>query len=191
MREGALGLTVGLIYPPDTYAQTAELITLAREAGRHGGIFSAHIRNEGPRIAQALDEVITIGREAAVPVEVYHLKLAGKDNWGKLDQVVGANIDLRHPRRGDEQPIPGDTNRDVALAPGDEAAVVEPLADADDLMARRTGPAHQLSPRRDASAARPRSCSVRRPAARARHREYFVPWKGMEMGPRSIDVPGR
>jgi N-acyl-D-amino-acid deacylase len=88
MDEGALGLTTALIYPPDTYSTTAELIALAREAAAHGGIFTAHIRNEGNHIDRAVDELITIAREANLPVEMYHFKLAGRRNWGKLDAVV-------------------------------------------------------------------------------------------------------
>ncbi|HKA87741.1 MAG TPA: D-aminoacylase [Haliangiales bacterium] len=86
--EGALGLTTALIYPPDTYARTDELIALAREAAARGGIFTAHIRNEGNHIDRAVDELITIAREARIPVEMYHFKLAGRSNWGKLDAVV-------------------------------------------------------------------------------------------------------
>lgn len=88
MCEGALGLSTALIYPPDTYASTAELIELAKTASTHGGMFTAHIRNEGSRIEEAIEELISIARGARIPAEIYHLKLAGKDNWAKLDAVV-------------------------------------------------------------------------------------------------------
>jgi N-acyl-D-amino-acid deacylase len=88
MDEGALGLTSALIYPPDVYSTTDELIALARVTAARGGLFTAHIRSEGNRIEQALDEVLRIAREAHIPVEVYHLKLAGKGNWAKRDAVL-------------------------------------------------------------------------------------------------------
>jgi N-acyl-D-amino-acid deacylase len=92
MQEGALGLGSSLIYAPAFYARTPELIELARAAGEHGGMYISHIRSEGNRFLEALDELITIAREAGVPAEVYHLKAAGQGNWGKLDQAI-AKID--------------------------------------------------------------------------------------------------
>ena len=74
MRDGAVGLSSGLIYPPNSYASTEELIALARVASRHGGIYVSHIRNEGDHLTQALEEAIRIGREADLPVEVLHFK---------------------------------------------------------------------------------------------------------------------
>jgi len=88
MDEGALGLTSALIYPPDVYSTTDELVALARVTAGRGGVFTAHIRSEGNKIEVALDEVLRIAREARIPVEVYHLKLAGKGNWPKRDAVV-------------------------------------------------------------------------------------------------------
>ena len=88
MEEGALGLTTALIYAPATYAKTPELIALAQESARCGGIYSAHMRSEGDRIEAAIQETIDIARASGAPAEIYHLKLAGKDNWGKLDRVV-------------------------------------------------------------------------------------------------------
>jgi N-acyl-D-amino-acid deacylase len=90
MEEGALGLTTALIYTPDTYARTPELIALAQESGRCGGLYSAHMRSEGDRIEAAVDETIAIARASGAPAHIYHLKMAGKDNWGKLDKVVAA-----------------------------------------------------------------------------------------------------
>jgi len=88
MEEGALGVTTALIYSPATYARTPELIALASESARCGGIYTAHMRSEGDRIEAALEETIEIARRSGAPVEVYHLKLGGRDNWGKLDRIV-------------------------------------------------------------------------------------------------------
>jgi len=92
MEEGALGLTTMLIYAPASYAKTPELIALARESARCGGIYTVHMRSEGDRIEPALQETIDIAQASAAPAEIYHLKIAGKDNWGKLDRVI-ATID--------------------------------------------------------------------------------------------------
>jgi N-acyl-D-amino-acid deacylase len=88
MDEGALGLTNALIYPPDAYQKTDEIIALARVAAARGGVYTVHIRSEGNRIEEALDEVLRIAREAGIPVEIYHLKLAGRANWSKLDSLL-------------------------------------------------------------------------------------------------------
>jgi N-acyl-D-amino-acid deacylase len=88
MEQGAFGLSTSLIYPPGAYAKTPELTALARAAGRHGGIYITHLRDEADTILEALEEAITIGREAAVPVEVWHLKVAGRNNWGRMADVV-------------------------------------------------------------------------------------------------------
>ncbi len=88
MEEGALGVTTALIYAPGNYATTEELIELSRVAAPYRGMYIAHMRSEGNSIFQAVDETIRIGREAGLPVEIYHLKMAGKDNWWKLDSVV-------------------------------------------------------------------------------------------------------
>ncbi len=88
MEEGALGVTTALIYAPNTYAKTPELIALATEAGRCGGIYSAHIRNEGDHIEEAVQETIDIAKASGAPAEIYHFKFAGKENWGKLPAIV-------------------------------------------------------------------------------------------------------
>jgi N-acyl-D-amino-acid deacylase len=88
MEEGALGVTTMLIYAPANYAKTPELIALAQESARCGGIYTAHMRSEGDRIEPAIQETIDIAKASGAPAEIYHLKLAGKDNWGKLDRVV-------------------------------------------------------------------------------------------------------
>jgi len=88
MREGALGLGSALIYAPATYADTDELVALAEIAGRHGGMYISHMRSEGNRLVEAVDEVIEIARRAKLPAEIYHLKQAGRSNWTKLDGVI-------------------------------------------------------------------------------------------------------
>jgi N-acyl-D-amino-acid deacylase len=88
MREGAVGLSTSLQYPPAPYARTEELIALASEAARLGGIYATHMRSEGDGIIAALDETIRISREAKIPVEIWHLKVSGKQNWGRMPEVV-------------------------------------------------------------------------------------------------------
>ena len=88
MEEGAVGLTTALIYVPFTFAQTPELIALAQESARCGGIYAAHMRSEGDRIEAAVDETIAIAKASGAPAEIYHLKFAGKDNWNKIDSII-------------------------------------------------------------------------------------------------------
>lgn len=88
MEEGALGVASALIYAPGFYATTGELVALARAAGAYGGSYISHVRSEGNRLLQSVDELITIAREARVPAEIYHLKAAGRDNWHKMDSVI-------------------------------------------------------------------------------------------------------
>ena len=88
MNDGAMGLSTSLIYPPAPYAKTEELIALAGEASRWGGIYATHLRSEGEAILPALDEALRVAREARIPVEIWHLKVAGKRNWGRMPEVV-------------------------------------------------------------------------------------------------------
>jgi N-acyl-D-amino-acid deacylase len=88
MHDGAMGVSTALQYAPAPYAKTEELIALAREAARSGGIYATHMRSEGDEIDQSLDEVFHIGREAKIPVEIWHLKAAGKRNWGRMPEIV-------------------------------------------------------------------------------------------------------
>jgi N-acyl-D-amino-acid deacylase len=88
MQEGALGLTTALIYAPMSYATTPELIAMARESARCGGIYTAHMRSEGDHIEEAVRETIEIARASGAPAHIHHLKLMGHDNWHKLDAVV-------------------------------------------------------------------------------------------------------
>ena len=88
MQEGAVGLSTSLQYAPAPYATTEELIALAAESAKLGGIYATHMRSESDAITQALDEAIRIGREAKIPVEIWHLKAAGKNNWGRMAEIV-------------------------------------------------------------------------------------------------------
>ncbi len=95
MKAGAWGVASGLIYMPDRYAETAELIALARVAARHGGIYASHIRNEGTGLLDAIDEAIAIGREAGLPVHISHLKASGKASWGLTKPACERIIEAR------------------------------------------------------------------------------------------------
>jgi len=88
MQEGALGVTNALIYPVDFFAKTDELIELSKEASKYGGTYSSHMRSEGNKLLEAVEEIITISKEANIPVEIFHLKAAGKNNWSKMDSVI-------------------------------------------------------------------------------------------------------
>ena len=88
MRDGAVGLSTGLIYTPGTYARTPEIIGLARMAARHGGVYASHIRNEGQDVQAAIQEAIQIGREAGIPVQISHFKVASKPLWGQSVETV-------------------------------------------------------------------------------------------------------
>jgi len=87
MQQGALGLSTGLIYQPGSFAKTDELIALARAAAKHGGFYATHLRSEGARIFEALDEAFAIARAASMPVEVWHLKV-GRSHWGQMQEVI-------------------------------------------------------------------------------------------------------
>ena len=88
MRDGAVGLSTALQYTPAPYAKTPELIALAGEAGKFGGIYATHMRDEGDLVLEAIDEAAEIGKQAHIPVEIWHLKAAGKENWGRMPQIV-------------------------------------------------------------------------------------------------------
>jgi N-acyl-D-amino-acid deacylase len=88
MRQGALGVGSSLIYAPAFYARTSELVELAKAAGEFGGMYISHLRSEGARLLEAIDELVHIAREARVPAEIYHFKAAGRDNWGKTDAAI-------------------------------------------------------------------------------------------------------
>jgi dihydroorotase/N-acyl-D-amino-acid deacylase len=88
MQDGAFGISTALIYPPGHYAKTEELIELAKVASQYGGIYGTHMRSEGQTEPQAIDEALRIGREAHLPVEIFHLKVSGATRWGNMTKVV-------------------------------------------------------------------------------------------------------
>jgi len=88
MKDGAVGVSTALEYAPAPYAKTDELIALAAEGGKFGGSYATHMRNESDSVLDAIDEALRIGREAHVPVEIWHIKVAGKNNWGRMPEVV-------------------------------------------------------------------------------------------------------
>jgi dihydroorotase/N-acyl-D-amino-acid deacylase len=137
MEDGAVGVSTALQYAPAPYAHTEELIALASEAAKHGGIYATHMRSEGDSETAAIDEAIRIGREAHIPVEIWHLKTAGKANWGKMPQVVAqieaaraAGIDIS----ANTYAYPAWFNTMSAFIPpwahdGGDAALIERLKD--------------------------------------------------------------
>jgi N-acyl-D-amino-acid deacylase len=88
MRDGAVGVSTSLEYAPAPYAKTEELIALAGEGSKFGGIYATHMRNESDAVLSAIDEALRIGREGRIPVEIWHIKVAGKENWGRMPEVV-------------------------------------------------------------------------------------------------------
>ena len=137
MQQGAVGVSTSLQYAPAPYASTEELIALAKEASRFGGIYATHMRNEGNGVLKALDEAIQIGREAKIPVEVWHLKAAGKPNWGRMPEIVAkieaaraSGIDIS----ADTYAYPAWFNSFSAIVPpwahdGGDARMIERLKD--------------------------------------------------------------
>ena len=88
MEEGAMGVGSSLIYPPAFFAKTNELTELCKEASKYNGMYISHIRNEGNKLFEAVDELMTISKEANLPAEIYHFKASGKDNWWKIDSLI-------------------------------------------------------------------------------------------------------
>jgi N-acyl-D-amino-acid deacylase len=89
MRDGAAGFSTGLIYTPGTYANTEEVVALAKAAGKHGGVYASHMRDEGAKIAEAITEAVTVGRQAGVPVQLSHFKVDNRRLWGSSDLSIG------------------------------------------------------------------------------------------------------
>ena len=114
MEDGALGLTTALIYAPATYAETEELIELAKVAGQYGGIYTAHMRSESNQLIESIDETLRIGREAKLPVKIHHLKAAGRPNWQKMDIA----IDKIEALRREGIPVTADMYTYIAGASG-------------------------------------------------------------------------
>ena len=137
MQDGAVGISTSLVYAPAFYAKTEELIELAKVASRYGGVYASHLRNESNSIMQALDEAILIGKEANIPVEIFHLKMAGKPNWGKMGEVLKKIEEARAQGldiTADQYPyIAGGTSLGASIPPwaheGGTAKFVERLKD--------------------------------------------------------------
>jgi N-acyl-D-amino-acid deacylase len=137
MEDGAVGISTSLVYAPAFYAKTEELIELAKVASRYGGVYASHMRNESNSIMSALEEAIRIGTEANIPVEIFHLKMAGKPNWGKMRDVIAkiegarfGGLDIT----ADQYPyVAGATSLGAAVPPwsheGGTAKFVERLKD--------------------------------------------------------------
>jgi len=137
MRDGAVGVSTSLQYAPAPYATTEELIALAAEAAKSGGVYATHMRSEGDAIIPALDEAIRIGREAHIPVEIWHLKTAGKANWGRMPEVIAhiqqardSGVDIT----ADTYAYPAGFNTFSAIIPpwahdGGDAKLIERLKD--------------------------------------------------------------
>ncbi len=89
MKDGAVGLSTGLIYTPGTYAKTDEIVALARVASQFGGLYATHMRNEGDKVADAIRESIQIGEQAGLPVEISHFKISNKKLWGQTPMTIG------------------------------------------------------------------------------------------------------
>jgi N-acyl-D-amino-acid deacylase len=88
MHDGAVGLSTGLIYIPGTYTKTPEIVDLAKIAAKYNGVYASHMRDEGDSVTEAIEEALTIGREAKIPVEISHFKLSGQQNWGRSKETV-------------------------------------------------------------------------------------------------------
>jgi N-acyl-D-amino-acid deacylase len=135
MREGAIGLSSGLIYPPNSFASIGELIDLAKVAGKYGGIYASHIRGEGAHALQAIDEAIEISEKAGLPAHIFHFKMDGRANWGHMiDQVkhLQAARDRGVDITGDQYPyIAAMTGLEMCIPPqylvGTSEQVVEHL----------------------------------------------------------------
>lgn len=121
MEEGAMGIGSALIYAPAFYAKTDELVALSKAVAPYGGMYISHMRSEGARLLQAIDELITISREAGVPAEIYHLKAAGQTNWNKLEPAIAkieqARASGQHITANMYNYIAGATGLDAAMPP--------------------------------------------------------------------------
>ena len=121
MQEGAVGVASSLIYTPASFANTEELVALASAASEYGGIYASHMRNEGKGIFEALDELITIAREADIPAEIYHLKISYPPFWDRFDDVLAVIEDARRSGlkiTADMYPYPaGSTGLDAIMPP--------------------------------------------------------------------------
>jgi len=137
MHDGAVGVSTSLEYSPAPYAKTEEIIALASEASKFGGIYATHMRSEGDAISASLDETVRIGREAHIPVEIWHLKVAGKANWHRMPAII-AKIDAARAQgvdvSADTYAYPAWENGFSAFIPpwahdGGDAKLIERLQD--------------------------------------------------------------
>ncbi|THD58165.1 MAG: D-aminoacylase [Phenylobacterium sp.] len=119
MQQGAMGVGSALIYAPSTFAKTDELAALAGEAGKCGGIYISHMRSEGEHLLEATDELIEISRRSGTPAEIFHMKTAGKDNWGKEDAFIAR---IEKARAGGQR-ITADMYTYAASSTGFDAAM--------------------------------------------------------------------
>jgi N-acyl-D-amino-acid deacylase len=129
MLDGAMGVGSSIIYAPGSYAKTPELTALVTEAGKCGGIYISHMRSEGDRLVEAVDELIQISKDSGAPAEIYHLKASGRENWSKLDTVI-ARIEAARARgqriTADMYAYPaGSTGLDAAMPTWVQAGGVE------------------------------------------------------------------
>ncbi len=139
MKDGAVGLSTGLIYIPGTYSKTEEIIELAKVASKYNGIYASHMRNESDSVVQAIQEAIRVGREAGLPVEISHFKLSGQQNWGRSKETIPLVINARNEGLDvtiDQYPYTASSTNLGTLLPD------EILADGQDsINARLTNPA--------------------------------------------------
>ena len=126
MEDGAFGVSYALIYAPDAFAETDELIEICRVVARYGGLYITHIRSEGSHLLEGLAEAIDIGRIAGLPVEIYHLKASGRDNWHKMPEVIR----MIEAARADGLDVTADMYPYAASGTG-LTSVLPPWADAD------------------------------------------------------------
>ena len=134
MKDGAVGLSTGLIYIPGTYTKTPEIIRLAKVAAKNNGVYASHMRDEGDSITQAIEEALAIGREAHIPVEISHFKLSGQQNWGRSSQTISMIITARNQGLDvtiDQYPYTASSTSLSTLLPD------EILADGEDSIAAR------------------------------------------------------
>jgi dihydroorotase/N-acyl-D-amino-acid deacylase len=147
MRDGAVGLSTALEYAPAPYAKTEELIALASEASKFGGIYATHMRDESDSVLEAFDEAVRIGREARLPVEIWHFKVAGKANWGRMPDLI-ARVNRA---RAEGVDVEADTYAYTAWANGMAAFVPAWAHDGGDakLIERLKDPANRTRIRKD------------------------------------------
>ena len=151
MEEGALGVGSSLIYAPDTFHSPEDLIELAKVAARYRGRYITHMRSEGDRLLESVDETIRVAREAGIPAEIYHLKAAGEANWPKLQAVIEkVEAARREGLEGHGRHVPytaGATGFDACLRPGAARAAGAGRSSASATVRRGPGCSGRCGPR--------------------------------------------